>query len=140
MSNKNQEVIEKGIDHSVSLQRGILVVPPGARGQESMHPAHVAQPPQQTQVVTDDRGVKTLDITGLIRRKEEKKLKELKELKEHGELAGRAKTHYPTPKGGRKSRRSSHKHGRRHSKKQKCVHHTRRKRTRRHRHSRHRRR
>jgi hypothetical protein len=49
-------------------------------------------------------------------------------------------THYPTPKGGRKSRRSSHKHGRIHSKKQKCVHHTRRKRTRRHRHSRHRRR
>lgn len=93
MSTKKEPKIEKGIEHSVSPKRGILVVPPGARGTESIHPAHLAQPPSQAQVVPDDRGGPiALDITGLIRRKkEEKKLKKLKELKEHGDVAGKAK-------------------------------------------------
>ena len=93
MSNKK----EPRIDHSVSPKRDILVVPPGARGPESMHPAHVAQPPQQTQVVPDDSGVKALDITKLVKRKEdEKKLKKklekrLQKQKEKGDVAGKAK-------------------------------------------------
>jgi hypothetical protein len=93
MSNKKQEVIEKRIDHSVSPKRDILVVPPGARGPESMHPAHVAQP----QVVPDDSGVKALDITKLVKRKEDEKIlkkkleKRLKKQKERGDVAGKAK-------------------------------------------------
>jgi len=91
MSNKK----EPRIDHSVSPKRDILVVPPGARGPESMHPAHVAQPPSQAQVVPDDSGVKALDITKLVKRKEdEKKLKKkLKKRlqKEKGDVAGKAK-------------------------------------------------
>ena len=93
MSNKK----EPRIEHSVSPKRDILVVPPGARGPESMHPAHVAQPPQQTQVVPDDSGVKALDITKLVKRKEdEKKLKKklekrLQKQKEKGDVAGKAK-------------------------------------------------
>ena len=99
MSNKKQEVIEKRIEHSVSPKRDILVVPPGARGPESMHPAHVAHPPSQAQVVPDDSGVKALDITKLVKRKEdekklkkklEKKLQKQKE-KEKGDVAGKAK-------------------------------------------------
>ena len=95
MSNKK----EPRIEHSVSPKRDILVVPPGARGPESMHPAHVAQPPQQTQVVPDDSGMKALDITKLVKRKEdekklkkklEKKLQKQKE-KEKGDVAGKAK-------------------------------------------------
>ena len=95
MSNKK----EPRIDHSVSPKRDILVVPPGARGLESMHPAHVAQPPSQAQVVPDDRGVKALDITKLVKRKEdekklkkklEKKLQKQKE-KEKGDVEGKAK-------------------------------------------------
>ena len=94
MSTKKEPKIEKGIEHSVSPKRGILVVPPGARGTESIHPAHLAQPPspQQQAVNQDDRGPMALDITGLVlRKKEEKKLKKLKELKEHGDVAGKAK-------------------------------------------------
>ena len=93
MSNKK----EPRIDHSVSPKRDILVVPPGARGPESMHPAHVAQPPSQAQVVPDDSGVKALDITKLVKRKEdEKKLKKklekrLQKQKEKGDVAGKAK-------------------------------------------------
>jgi hypothetical protein len=93
MSNKK----EPRIDHSVSPKRDILVVPPGARGPESMHPAHVAQPPSQTQVVPDDSGVKALDITKLVKRKEdEKRLKKklekrLQKQKEKGDVAGKAK-------------------------------------------------
>ena len=93
MSNKK----EPRIDHSVSPKRDILVVPPGARGPESMHPAHVAQPPSQAQVVPDDSGVKALDITKLVKRKEdEKKLKKklekrLQKQKEKGDIAGKAK-------------------------------------------------
>ena len=93
MSNKK----EPRIEHSVSPKRDILVVPPGARGPESMHPAHVAQPPQQTQVVPDDSGMKALDITKLVKRKEdEKKLKKklekrLQKQKEKGDVAGKAK-------------------------------------------------
>jgi hypothetical protein len=93
MSNKK----EPRIDHSVSPKRDILVVPPGARGPESMHPAHVAQPPSQAQVVPDDSGVKALDITKLVKRKEdEKKLKKklekrLKKQNEKGDVAGKAK-------------------------------------------------
>ncbi len=94
MSTKKETKIEKGIERSVSVKRDVLVVPPGARGTESIHPAHLAQPPppQQQAVNQDDRGPMTLDITGLVlRKKEEKKLKKLKELKEHGDLAGKAK-------------------------------------------------
>jgi len=93
MSNKK----EPRIDHSVSPKRDILVVPPGARGPESMHPAHVAQPPSQAQVGPDDSGVKALDITKLVKRKEdEKKLKKklekrLQKQKEKGDVAGKAK-------------------------------------------------
>jgi len=93
MSNKK----EPRIDHSVSPKRDILVVPPGARGPESMHPAHVAQPPSQAQVVPDDSGVKALDITKLVKRKEdEKRLKKklekrLQKKKEKGNVAGKAK-------------------------------------------------
>ena len=93
MSNKK----EPRIEHSVSPKRDILVVPPGARGPESMHPAHVAQPPSQAQVVPDDSGVKALDITKLVKRKEdEKKLKKklekrLQKQKEKGDVAGKAK-------------------------------------------------
>ena len=88
---------EPRIEHSVSPKRDILVVPPGARGPESMHPAHVAQPPSQAQVVPDDSGVKALDITKLVKRKEdEKKLKKklekkLQKQKEKGDVAGKAK-------------------------------------------------
>lgn len=88
---------EPRIDHSVSPKRDILVVPPGARGPESMHPAHVAHPPSQAQVVPDDSGVKALDITKLVKRKEdEKKLKKklekkLQKQKEKGDVAGKAK-------------------------------------------------
>lgn len=90
---------EPRIEHSVSPKRDILVVPPGARGPESMHPAHVAHPPSQAQVVPDDSGVKALDITKLVKRKEdekklkkklEKKLQKQKE-KEKGYVAGKAK-------------------------------------------------
>ena len=90
---------EPRIEHSVSPKRDILVVPPGARGPESMHPAHVAHPPSQAQVVPDDSGVKALDITKLVKRKEdekklkkklEKKLQKQKE-KEKGDVAGKAK-------------------------------------------------
>ena len=94
MSTKKEPKIEKGIEHSVSPKRGILVVPPGARGADSIHPAHLAQPPppQQQAVNQDDRGPMALDITGLVlRKKEEKKLKKLKEQKEHGDVAGKAK-------------------------------------------------
>ena len=93
MSTKKEPKIEKGIEHSVSVKRGILVVPPGARGTESIHPAHLVQAPQQPAVNQDDRGgPMALDITGLVRRKkEEKKLKKLKEQKEHGDVAGKAK-------------------------------------------------
>jgi hypothetical protein len=93
MSNKK----EPRIDHSVSPKRDILVVPPGARGPESMHPAHVEQPPSQAQVVPDDSGVKALDITKLVKRKEdEKRLKKklekrLQKKKEKGNVAGKAK-------------------------------------------------
>ena len=93
MSNKK----EPRIEHSVSPKRDILVVPPGARGPESMHPAHVAHPPSQAQVVPDDSGVKALDITKLVKRKEdEKKLKKklekkLQKEKEKGDVAGKAK-------------------------------------------------
>ena len=89
MSNKK----EPRIDHSVSPKRDILVVPPGARGPESMHPAHVAQP----QVVSDDSGVKALDITKLVKRKEDEKRlrkkleKKLQKQKEKGDVAGKAK-------------------------------------------------
>ena len=99
MSNKKQEVIEKRIDHSVSPKRDILVVPPGARGPESMHPAHVAQPPSQAQVVPDDSGVKALDITKLVKRKEDEKILKKKlekrlqkqKQKEKRDVAGKAK-------------------------------------------------
>ena len=88
---------EPRIEHSVSPKRDILVVPPGARGPESMHPAHVAHPHSQAQVVPDDSGVKALDITKLVKRKEdEKKLKKklekkLQKQKEKGDVAGKAK-------------------------------------------------
>jgi len=91
MSNKK----EPRIDHSVSPKRDILVVPPGARGPESMHPAHVAQPPSQAQVGPDDSGVKALDITKLVKRKEDekrvKKKLEKRLQKEKGDVAGKAK-------------------------------------------------
>jgi hypothetical protein len=93
MSNKK----EPRIDHSVSPKRDILVVPPGARGPESMHPAHVAQPPSQAQVVPYDSGVKALDITKLVKRKEDEKRvkkkleKRLQKQKEKGDVAGKAK-------------------------------------------------
>lgn len=90
MSTKKEPKIEKGIEHSVSPKRDTLVVPPGARGADSIHPAHLAQPPQQQAVNQDDRGGPiALDITGLIRRKKEEKI--LKKLKEHGDVAGKAK-------------------------------------------------
>jgi hypothetical protein len=88
---------EPRIDHSVSPKRDILVVPPGARGPESMHPAHVAHPPSQAQVVPDDSGVKALDITKLVKRKEDEKIlkkkleKKLTKQKEKGDVAGKAK-------------------------------------------------
>ena len=90
MSTKKELVIEKGIEHSVSPKRDVLVVPPGARGAESIHPAHLAQP-EVTQ--DDDRGPMALDITGLVLRKQLKKKEEkrLKKLKERGDLAGKAK-------------------------------------------------
>ena len=90
MSTKKELVIEKGIEHSVSPKRDVLVVPPGARGAESIHPAHLAQP-EVTQ--DDDRGPMALDITGLVLRKQLKKKEEkrLKKLKERGGLAGKAK-------------------------------------------------
>lgn len=93
MSNKK----EPRIEHSVSPKRDILVVPPGARGPESMHPAHVAHPPSQAQVVPDDSGVKALDITKLVKRKEDEKIlkkkleKKLTKQKEKGDVAGKAK-------------------------------------------------
>jgi hypothetical protein len=90
---------EPRIDHSVSPKRDILVVPPGARGPESMHPAHVSQPPSQAQVVPDDSGVKVkaLYITKLVKRKEDEKIfkkkleKKLQKQKEKGDVAGKAK-------------------------------------------------
>jgi len=90
MSTKKELVIDKGIEHSVSPKRDVLVVPPGARGAESIHPAHLAQP-EVTQ--DDDRGPMALDITGLVLRKQLKKKEEkrLKKLKERGDLAGKAK-------------------------------------------------
>jgi len=90
MSTNKEPKIEKGIEHSVSPKRGILVVPPGARGADSIHPAHLAQPQQQPEIKSDDRGGPiALDITGLvIRKKEEKKLKKQKE---RGDVAGKAK-------------------------------------------------
>jgi hypothetical protein len=92
MSAKKEPVIEKGIEHSVSPKRDTLVVPPGARGTKSIHPAHLVEPPQQQALNHDDRGPMALDITGLvIRKKEEKRLKKLKEQKERGDVAGKAK-------------------------------------------------
>jgi len=88
MSNKK----EPRIDHSVSPKRDILVVPPGARGADSIHPAHLVQPLQQQQpeAKQDDRGEPiALDITGLVTRKKEEK--RLKEQKERGDVAGKAK-------------------------------------------------
>ena len=88
---------EPRIEHSVSPKRDILVVPPGARGPESMHPAHVAHPHSQAQVVPDDSGVKALDITKLVKRKEDEKIlkkkleKKLTKQKEKGDVAGKAK-------------------------------------------------
>jgi len=70
MSTKKEVKIEKGIEHSVSPKRDVLVVPPGARGAESIHPAHLAQP----EVTQDDRGPLALDITGLVRRKQDEKI------------------------------------------------------------------
>jgi hypothetical protein len=65
----------------------VLVVPPGARGPKSMHPAHLVQPQQQPKVNSDDRGPIALDITELVRRKkEEKKLKKIRD------VAGKAKS------------------------------------------------
>ena len=89
MSNKK----EPRIEHSVSPKRDILVVPPGARGPESMHPAHVAQPPSQAQVVPDDSGVKALDITKLVKRKEDEKRlkKKLEKRLQKQKVAGQKK-------------------------------------------------
>lgn len=90
MSAKKEPKIEKGIKHSVSPKRDTLVVPPGARGADSIHPAHLVQPQQQQAVNQDDRGgPMALDITGLVIRKKEEK--RLKKLKEHGDVAGKAK-------------------------------------------------
>ena len=93
MSAKKELKIEKGIEHSVSPKRDVLVVPPGARGAESIHPAHLVEhQPQQQAVIHDDRGPMALDITGLvIRKKEKKRLNKLKEQKERGDVAGKAK-------------------------------------------------
>jgi len=89
MSTKKELKIEKGIKHSVSPKRDVLVVPPGARGAESIHPAHLAQP----EVTQDDRGPLALDITGLVRRKQDEKILKKKEEKQkkRGDLAGKAK-------------------------------------------------
>jgi hypothetical protein len=73
---------KEGIDHSVSPKRDTLVVPPGARGAESMHPAHVHEPES-----SEDESI--LNISKLIIRKKAAKM--LKKKQERRALAGKAK-------------------------------------------------
>jgi hypothetical protein len=83
------------ISHSVSPKRDMLVVPPGARGAESMHPAHVHEP----EVKVNPTEPEYIDISKLIeQKKDEKILKKKQEKKskkqqqqEQGALAGKAK-------------------------------------------------
>jgi hypothetical protein len=92
MSTKKEPQIEKGIEQSVSPKRDVLVVPPGAKGVESIHPAHLVEHQQQQQAEAkqdDRRGPMALDITGLVRRKKEEK--KLKKQNERGDVAGKAK-------------------------------------------------
>ena len=69
------------ISHSVSPKRDTLVVPPGARGAESMHPAHVH--------VHEPEDDSILNISKLIIRKKAAKM--LKKKQERRALAGKAK-------------------------------------------------
>ena len=73
------------ISHSVSPKRDTLVVPPGARGAESMHPAHVHEP----EVKVNPTEPEDIDISKLIIRKKDEKI--LKKKQERRALAGKAK-------------------------------------------------
>lgn len=73
------------ISHSVSPKRDTLVVPPGARGAESMHPAHVHEP----EVKVNPTEPEDIDISELIKRKTDEKMRKKK--KERRALAGKAK-------------------------------------------------
>ena len=73
------------ISHSVSPKRDTLVVPPGARGAESMHPAHVHEP----EVKVNTTEPEDIDISKLIKRKKAEKI--LKKQQEQGALAVKAK-------------------------------------------------
>jgi hypothetical protein len=108
------------ISHSVSPKRDMLVVPPGARGTESMHPAHVHEP----EVKVNPAEPEDIDISKLVKRKKDEKI--LKKKQERRALAG---------KGGSRSRRTVRRKHKSYSK-SKRVRHTRRKQTRRHRHRR----
>jgi hypothetical protein len=73
------------ISRSVSPKRDTLVVPPGARGAESMHPAHVHEP----EVKVNPAEPADIDISKLIKRKKDEK--NLKKRQERIALAGKAK-------------------------------------------------
>ena len=73
------------ISHSVSPKRDTLVVPPGARGAESMHPAHVHEP----EVKVNPTEPEDIDISKLIEQKKAAKI--LKKKQERRALAGKAK-------------------------------------------------
>ena len=73
------------ISHSVSPKRDTLVVPPGARGAESMHPAHV----HEEEVKVNPTEPEDIDISKLIKRKKAEKI--LKKQQEQGALAVKAK-------------------------------------------------
>ena len=71
MSTKKEPQIEKGIEKSFSIKRDVLIVPPGARGSESIHPAHLEQPQKNKEVKRNDSESISIDITELVRRKKE---------------------------------------------------------------------
>ena len=73
------------ISRSVSPKRDTLVVPPGARGAESMHPAHVHEP----EVKVNPAEPEDIDISKLVKRKKDEKI--LKKKQERRALAGKAK-------------------------------------------------
>ncbi len=73
------------ISRSVSPKGDTLVVPPGARGAESMHPAHVHEP----EVKVNPAEPEDIDISKLIKRKKDEK--NLKKRQEPIALAGKAK-------------------------------------------------
>ena len=75
------------VSQSVSPKRDTLVVPPGARGAESMHPAHVHV--HEPEVKVNPTEPEDIDISKLIKRKKASKM--LEKQPERRALAGKAK-------------------------------------------------